>query len=353
MLIDTDVHEYMHSKLELLPHLTDYWKHYLTTYTIDRGPNIGSDYPYAAVVDTPGRAEWMLPRGFMGTDLKAMQSHLFDGESVDIGILNGFFYPSVMKGNFEFAGALAAAYNDWQIAEWLDKEPRLRGSVHVVAHDPLEAAHEIDRVAQHPQIVQVFLPLVVDRQYGDPMYRPIYEAAVRNDLVVAFHHDGASRTVVGYPRYWIEWHSLAPPQCAQGQLASLIFNGTFDAFPELKVVLLETGTAWLPWFMRRLDGQYRELRLEVPWVKRLPSDHVRDHVRLSTQPMSDITPREFVQLVEESQIDRVFMFSTDYPHFDADSAEDVLPTNSIPAAILERVRYRNALETYPRLTATS
>ena len=97
------------------------------------------------------------------------------------------------QGWYEQAAAMASAYNDWQIEHWLDQEPRLRGSVHVVAHDPSRRRARSTVSAGHPQIVQVFLPVVTDRQYGDPMYHPIYEAAVRNDLVARppFRHEDA------------------------------------------------------------------------------------------------------------------------------------------------------------------
>lgn len=342
-LIDTDVHEYYRSIEDLHPYLDPFW-HAQT-------PALLGGYAYVHL--GPGetgfaRDDWILEDGTMGTDLDAMTLHLLDGEGVSLAILNGFLHVSALGMSWEYASALARAYNDWQIEHWLEREPRLRGSVHIVAQDPVAAAREIDRVAAHPQIVQVFLPLVTDRQYGDPFYRPIYEAAVRNGLVLALHHGAHTRTVFGYPRYHFEWHMFAAPQTAANQLASLIANGTFEAFPELKVVLLETGVAWLPWFMWRIDQQYKEFRREIPWVKRLPSEHVRDNVRLSTQPMGDVTPRQFTQLVEMAESDRIFMFSSDYPHYDADSPATVLP-RTIPDELRRRIRYLNALETYPRL----
>lgn len=95
-----------------------------------------------------------------------------------------------------------AAYNDYQIEHWLESDARLRGSVHVVGHTPQDAPHDIDRVAEHPQIVQVFLPTVTDREYGDPYYHPIYEAAQRNGLAVTFHHGTHTRAAqFGFPRY--------------------------------------------------------------------------------------------------------------------------------------------------------
>jgi predicted TIM-barrel fold metal-dependent hydrolase len=133
-------------------------------------------------------------------------------------------------------------------------------------------------------------------------------------------------------------------------LLSLIANGLFDRLEGLKVALLETGVAWVPWFMWRLDQQYRELRLDTPWIKRLPSEHMRDSVRISTQPLGDIKASHFKQLIEMSDAESMYVFSTDYPHYDADSADAVLP-RSLGEDLVDRIRFKNALETYPRLPA--
>ena len=58
----------------------------------------------------------------------------------------------------------------------------------------------------------------------------------------------------------------------------------FTKFPELKVVLLESGFTWLPAHLWRLTKFWRGLRIEVPWVDRAPTDIVRSNVRLTTQP---------------------------------------------------------------------
>lgn len=349
-LIDVDVHERMKEKEQLLPYLDPLWQRYIRDYAgLFPGVQAPSEWPYAAPHPGPTRLEWAASDDAGGgRELHNLQRHLLEGEKVTTAILNGAFYPSSLVGNYEFAGALASAYNDWQIEEWLEKEPRLRGSIHIVAHDPAAAVREIDRAGEHPQMVQVHLPLATDRQYGDPFYRPIFEAAVRNGLALCFHHDRRTKTVLGYPRYYVEWHSMAAPQAAMNQILSLILNGTFDKFPDLRTVFLEAGVAWVPWFMWRVDQQYRELRVEVPWVKRLPSEHMRDCVRVATQPMGDIPTSTFVDLVEQVQAERIYVFSTDYPHYDADSADIVLP-GSVPEELRERIRYKNALDTYPRL----
>jgi predicted TIM-barrel fold metal-dependent hydrolase len=345
-VIDVDVHEQFQSVKDLLPYLDPHWQRYIVQYNWSGMPK---ESPYG--VPAPGgntRLDWKPDGGVVrASTVELMREQLLEGEGVSLAILNGMFHLSSLSGWFEFAAALASAYNDWQIEHWLEREPRLRGSVHVTANDPAGAAREIDRVAAHPQIVQVFLPTVTDRQYGDPFYRPIFEAAARNDLVVTLHHGSETRTALGYPRYFIEWHS-AIPHANMCQLTSLVFNGLFDALPELKVVVLETGGTWIPHYMWRLDQQYRGLRLEVPWVKRLPSEHIRDNVRVATQPFDELSKTHFEQLIDMMGSDEMLMVSTDYPHFDADS-----PTKNLPAGLsddlLQKIRFRNALATYPRL----
>jgi predicted TIM-barrel fold metal-dependent hydrolase len=139
---------------------------------------------------------------------------------------------------------------------------------------------------------------------------------------------------------------MAAPQAGQNQLLSRISAGLFDRWEGLRVNLLETGVAWVPWFMWRLDQQYRELRAEVPWVKQLPSDHMRRAVRVSTQPMTDVNAKNFMKLVEMAESDRMYLFATDYPHYDADS---ISVLNGVDKELQDRIRYKNALESFPRM----
>jgi predicted TIM-barrel fold metal-dependent hydrolase len=336
-VIDTDIHESLSSWNELLPYLEPHWQRYITDY--DFGPEL-LHFPYPKVFMTR-KADYMV-----APSLQTMRAELLDKEQVDIGILTGSYYFSALPNNYELTTAVATAYNNWQIDNYLNPEPRLRGSVHVVADDPEAAAREIDRVAEHPQIVQVFLPIVNDRSYGEPRYLPIFEAAARNNLVVTFHLCGRTR-VLNAPRYAVEYLMMLPIT-AMTLIANLIVHGVFDKFPELRVVVLENGISWLPSFMMRMDQKYLSLRLEIPWVKRMPSEIMRNQVRISTQPIEDFTKENFIRLLDQVGTDRMLMFATDYPHHDSDS-----PTTALPAGLSDdlrsRILHRNAQETYPRL----
>jgi predicted TIM-barrel fold metal-dependent hydrolase len=343
-----DVHEGLESFKELVPYLKPQWQRFITEYDFSEVSNGGWPYSGSAA---PKRRDWGRDgyTPFLGQNyLDLMQEHLFDELSTEIAILNIIVHFSGVQAWYEFMAALAAAYNDYQIEHWLDKEPRLRGSVHIVAHDPAMAAREIDRVGGHPQMVQVLLPTVVDRQYGDPQYDPIYAAAVRNRLVIALHHGTVTKTALGYPRYWIEWHTLAQPQGMMSQLTSMLANGVFDKFPEIKVVALEAGFTWVPFLMSRLDRQYAQYRHEIPWVTKLPSEHLRDHVRFATQPMEELSAEYLMRVLDMMGGDDLLLFSSDYPHNDADNPAETLP-KGLPDSTLRKILAGNAIATYPKL----
>lgn len=346
--IDADVHETLSSYDTLVPYLEPHWRHYITEF---RWRGFGVAMPWSGI---PAylRPEWELEDGIRGcTSIDRMRKDVFEEQGVEVAVTNNLSaHFGFMRGWHEFAAALAAAYNRYQIEQWLEPEPRLRGSVHIVPHDPAQAAREIDEAGAHPQMVQVALPVITDREYGDPFYRPIFDAAVRNGLAVTLHHGEATESLLGFTRYFIIWHTIAMPQAIMCQLASMLFNGIFDLFPDLRVCGIEGGFTWMPSFMSRADRQFEQFRHEVPWVKERPSDHLRRHVRLSTQPMEHLAKGEFLVYLDQMGSDEMLMFATDYPHHDADDVGHTLP-GGLDDELVEKLMWRNALDAFPRLGA--
>jgi hypothetical protein len=119
-------------------------------------------------------------------------------------------------------------------------------------------------------------------------------------------------------------------------------------FPALKVVLLESGVTWLPAFLWRANKTWRGVRSETPWVKRPPADYVRDHVRLTIQPLDAPPDPDLLEtLVEQLDSEGMLLFSSDYPHWHYDG-DDVLPA-AFARALAPKILFENALATYPRL----
>jgi uncharacterized protein len=57
-------------------------------------------------------------------------------------------------------------------------------------------------------------------------------------------------------------------------IAFWILTGTLERFPRLKVVLVEPGLGWLPWFFEMLDGRMHQ-HYEFPGVELLPSEYFK------------------------------------------------------------------------------
>ena len=101
--------------------------------------------------------------------------------------------------------------------------------------------------------------------------------------------------------------------------------------------------------MWRLDGAYKALKAEVPYLRRLPSEYLVDHLRFSTQPIEEPPEREdLLTFFEMLRAEWTVMFASDYPHWDFDNP--LTAFSFLPAELKQRIFVENALELYgPRL----
>lgn len=344
-LIDCDVHSVVPTIGVLLPYLTDHWKEYITESDF-KGAR---EDPYPKNAPTSIRPDARRTDGIApGSSLKVVQEQSLDPWGIEYAILNNA-YGLESVHNPDSAVALASAANDWHINEWLEKEKRLRASVLIAAQHPETAAREIDRVGGHPGFVQVYLPVHSLEPYGNRRYYPIYEAAVRHDLVIGLHYGGAPGTppsAAGWPSTYME-EQVAMAQIFQSQLVSMIVEGVFARFPTLRVAVIEGGWTWLPSLMWRFDKEWKGLRREVPWVQRQPSDYIREHVRFTTQPMdAPPTAEQFLHILDQIGSDDLLMFSTDYPHWHFDTPEEALPPANLPETTRRKIMAENARAFY-------
>jgi uncharacterized protein len=343
VLVDCDVHEMLKSERDLLPYLKG--AEFVSAIR-DRDWHMEVRFPFGKAQPTVGgldRADAKPADGGPGgSDLELMRRQVLDEEGAAYAVLTGLFYPSVMNAWPDFACALASAYNDWVVDNWLEQDDRLLGSVHVAAQRPAEAAREIDRMGAHPQIKQVMLPLC-QHLYGDPHFHEIFAAAERQGLVIAMHNCGATLTTHGYFNYFIEWHT-AICQSWMSQIISMISNGVFERFPTLKAVMAESGFTWVAHLMSRFDQQWRELRREVPWVTRAPSDYIRERIRFTTQPVEEMPVERVLQLIDWMESDELLVYSSDYPHWDYDAPQEAV--RGLPEGLQRKILFDNAAALY-------
>jgi len=345
-LIDCDVHQSFRTARDLAPYLSEPWK---SRYE-DGGPGFGSS-GYYSEVGVMRRDAVPNDGGPAGSSPEFTARELLDRYDIDYGILNSAGILGISGSTDpDYAAALATAYNDWMIDVWLAADDRYRGSLVVSTLDAQLAAREIDRVGGHPRIAQVLMSSAARSPLGQRQYHAIYEAAERNGLPVAIHpgSEGAGvtnpPTAAGYPSRYIEWHTLLSTNF-QAHLVSLVTEGVFVKYPDLMFVLVEGGVAWLGPLMWRLDKNYKALRAEVPWLTERPSDYIRGHVRLTTQPIEEPDrPEHLLQMFEMIDAAHLLMYASDYPHWDFD--DPVAAFSRVPADLKRRIFVENARELY-------
>jgi uncharacterized protein len=341
-LIDGDFHNELNTIKDLYPYLARRWQDHIETFGL-RGPQ-GASYP--RFMDH--REDARPPSGrASGSEVAHSAKDYLDPYNVAHAMcipLN----PAPRQLNLELGAALARAVNDWQIAEWLDPEPRLRASIAISHEDPPAAVAEIERVAHDKRFVQVQFSGRPQEPMGRRKYWPIYEAAAKHGLHImshAFGSYGNPLTAAGWPSFYLEEH-IGPAQAMQANIVSMITEGVFVHFPALKVVSVENGFGWVPALMWRMDTAWSLLKREAPHVKRAPSEFIREHVYLTTQPVEEPhKPTQFLQLTEQlgDMVDHL-IFASDYPHWDSDD-----PDFAVPSILSDEVKNKIYAENGRRL----
>lgn len=341
-LIDCDIHVEVPQADVLFPYLAEHWIEHIQQSRF-KGP---TDTAYPPRAPTTARPDSRPEGGPAGSDRDRLCRQALDVPGVEVAILN-CAYAIESVHHPDAATALASAVNDWLIAEWLDKDPRLRASLVVPSQLPELAAREIDRVGGHPGFVQVFLPVRAQHPYGSRLFRPMWDAIVGHDLVAGVHFGGAPGippTPSGWPSYYYEEYA-GMAQVFASQLTSLITEGVFDRWPSARVTLIEGGFTWLPAHMWRFDKEWRNLRRTVPWVKQAPSAYIREHVRVTIQPL-DAPPsrQQLLEVIEQLGSDELLLYASDYPH--VHHVDTLVALRELPSDLARKIASENARAWY-------
>ncbi|MDN2495244.1 amidohydrolase [Nocardia nova] len=357
-IIDSDVHPYMENGLAtLVPYMSKAWQQRLGIGLSDDWAagyatsqfHLPLDYLY---INSSGgmRGDTARPGMAPATDPAFTAAQLLDSRGIDRAILlSGHLLGLGAMPDPQVAATIAAAYNDWMCERWLQFDRRYRGGLVIAPQDPELAVKEIDRVADRPGIVEIFMPLH-DILMGEKHYYPIYEAAQRHGLPICVHPSGTENVyaraprMAGTPTYYIEWHALLG-QIHQANTASLLCHGVFERFPELKIVIAEGGIAWIAELTWKLDADWHGLRDEIPWVKRHPSDYLNSNMRFTTQPFVEPPKRQHLTaLMDMINAEQVLMFSSDYPHWNYNDPVNALA--GLPEELQRRIMFDTPREFY-------
>ena len=242
-----------------------------------------------------------------------------DAMGIDVALL---FPTPMLQLSFhplvEMQVAMAKAYNRWLVEKVLAAESRIKTLLYLPLHDPDACLEIVNDMGDLPGVSGV-------RRDRDARYSGAFEPPDEG-LCGAGGAQPAARIPRALELARRRIQADEPLHFGARPGLRLLQHGSPDQlghqrhgqrFPKLKVIWMESGLAWLPFMMQRLDNEYRMRTSEAPLLKKMPSDYMRD-MYYSTQPMemTDMTALKdtFRQINAETQL----MYSSDYPHWDFD-----------------------------------
>jgi uncharacterized protein len=359
-LIDLDVHnELRNHQRDLFPYLASGWQDFVSAGHFEDPQRGMSVVPGVSMFGMqPGGYERKdsVPEdgSFAGSDPAVVIEQLLDPFGIEYAILTGGFIPMTVSGfsNVHFAQEVARAQNDELVDTWLERDPRFRGSITFSIQVPEWGAEEIRRWADDDRMVQTISACnPLPYPFGHPIFDPVHRACAETGRPFAIHslgdcavNSGPTALAAGQPTFYVEYHSGAD-QALITHMMSFIYNGVFERYPDLRLVLLECGVGWIPSVVTRMDTEWKSLRREVPWCKRPPSEYFAEKVTVSTQPFdirSDDEP--WFEWMDRLGLKGSVAFSSDYPHWDTDTPTRI--QGILPPSWREDVSYGNASKLY-------
>ena len=327
----------------------DLWESYIDPQYRDRALRIRIDEHGLEELEIDGRRSQMSRRGFPATlgamgapDLPDIQKNpdrtyltespygamdpterlaLLDAEGLDAVILYttvGLLWEAELEDP-ELSQAYTRAYNRW-ITEFCADSDRLVPTAHLSLSDPTAAAAELERaVADGAKGVYV-CPFTHDgRPLGHPDNHIVFAAAQDHDVPFAIHPTFEPQWTKGQRmgtwEHIKQLRLLASVMASDGvrqQFTTLFDYGVFDLFPQLKVLVLESGGGWIGYWLDRIDAVYGHTFIgeRVP-LKHKPSDYFMSQCWISCDPDERTIPA----LADRFGIER-FLWASDFPHAD-------------------------------------
>lgn len=328
-VIDTDVHPGFNLLLpEIRKNLPRRWDEYISEYGLMRsqGPS-----PFERPRHREFAHRWdTIPKdgGEPMSNIDFAKEQLLDRFDMSGAMLNdiGAYSMSGRRNQpRDLARAFITALNDYREEVWFPADSRWYGSINVPYELPHSAAEEIVRRMEGPyrdRWKQITMVQDLEHPMGNEYYYPIYEVAQQYNLPVSMHVLGGDRqTPSGNPTYYFEEHVIWAAWNFP-TVSSLVFEGVFDRFPNLKFAFIEFGWSWAVPLAWRLDSTYELFKSEMSHLQRKPSEYIRDHMWFSTQPMEEPEVAGWNEDVfatfELSGMADKIMYSSDYPHWDFD-----------------------------------
>src|SRR6202040_2380234 len=327
IIVDVDAHHYENEHIkDILPYMENDVLRQLSMAQTMKGGRGNLMPVQVGYQDMGGRVTRYPLRNSEKTDQTghmrdvALGERWMDAMSVDYSCLFPTGMPNVgLHPQKEMEVDLCWAYNRWLTEKVLpESKGRFYSMLCLPFSDPDATLRHVETFGDRPGVGGFMVTTVRNLQVNDNAYMKASRAMEERALVRSFHSGpNWSEPVFKACNRFLSVHALGFSFYNILHCTNWVINGMCERFPKLPVIWIESGLAWVPFLMQRLDHEYMMRPSEAPLLKKKPSDYMRD-MYYSSQPM-EIQDRQalectFRMINAETQL----LYSSDYPHWDFD-----------------------------------
>ncbi len=215
------------------------------------------------------------------------------------------------------------AYNRWVQDEWgFDFKDRIFAPANVPLASVEVMVEELDRVlAEGARTILLPAGPLNERSPGDPCYDPFWarlqEARVWPVIHLGYTQQQREGARYGYDpdtHYFdgfdaFQWFAYWGDRPIMETIAAMIFDNIFTRFPNLRVGIIEHGSVWAPYALRKMDHAFM---MQKPTrngaLAERPSDIFRNHFLVAPYPEEKIS--RILDILTPDQL----IFGSDFPH---------------------------------------
>ena len=237
------------------------------------------------------------------------------------GIDAAFLYPScgLFAGAVEdpgLAAAMCRAYNRWLVDYCKPYPDRLFG----VAMLPMQS---VDMAIDEMRFAREKLGMrggflrpnpYNDRMANHPDYDPFWAVAQDLDFSIGFHEGTTGgMPTVGVDRFEGRGAKHIISHTMEMMLVALavIWGGTCERFPKIRIGFLESGGGWIAPWLDRMDRHFTDQGFNDSGLKTMPSELFKRNCWISFEPVEG----SLDVLADYIGPDKI-LWATDYPHAD-------------------------------------
>jgi predicted TIM-barrel fold metal-dependent hydrolase len=247
--------------------------------------------------------------------------------------------------------AYLRAYNRWIVDFCADSGGRLIPIAQLSLGDPEAAERELRRAAEDG-VKGVWVPPFAwtRKPLGHFDHHRVFAAAQELGLPFGIHPSfepkwaGPGRFGEMTSIRFTFFINVTAPDAVRHAFTSLFQFGVFDLFPELRVVVLESGASWIGYWLDRMDAVYAMPQGKSVPLKESPSRYFRRQCWISADP-DETTLAAIIPLVGEDR----FFWASDFPHPDHApkyASEMGRMVAELPVSARQRILGQNVLEAY-------